>query len=55
MQNAIVWQDRRTQEYCDNLKKNNFENKIRNKTGLFIDPYNAGYSYEGTGDFRDYP
>ena len=24
-------------------------------TGLFIDPYNAGYSYEGTGDFRDYP
>ena len=37
--NAIVWQDRRTQEYCDNLKKNNFENKIRNKTGLFIDPY----------------
>ena len=37
--NAIVWQDRRTQEYCENLKKNNFENKIRNKTGLFIDPY----------------
>jgi len=37
--NAIVWQDRRTQQYCENLKKNNFENKIRNKTGLFIDPY----------------
>ena len=37
--NAIVWQDRRTEEYCENLKKNNFENKIRNKTGLFIDPY----------------
>ena len=37
--NAIVWQDRRTQQYCKNLKKNNFENKIRNKTGLFIDPY----------------
>ena len=37
--NAIVWQDRRTQEYCKNLKKNNFENKIRNRTGLFIDPY----------------
>ena len=37
--NAIVWQDRRTQQYCDSLKKNNFEKKIRNKTGLFIDPY----------------
>ena len=37
--NAIVWQDRRTQQYCQILKKNNFENKIRRKTGLFIDPY----------------
>ena len=37
--NAIVWQDRRTHEYCESLKKNNFENKVRNKTGLFIDPY----------------
>ncbi len=37
--NAIVWQDRRTKEYCKSLKKNNFENKIRKKTGLFIDPY----------------
>ena len=24
-------------------------------TGLFIEPYNAGFSYEGTGDFRGYP
>ena len=24
-------------------------------TGLFIDPYNAGYSYQGTVDFRDNP
>jgi len=24
-------------------------------TGLFIDPYNAGFSYQGTGDFRNYP
>ena len=37
--NAIVWQDRRTQKYCKNLKKNNFKKKIRKKTGLFIDPY----------------
>ena len=36
---AIVWQDRRTEKLCQNLKKNNFENKIRNKTGLFLDPY----------------
>ncbi len=37
--NAIVWQDRRTQELCNSLKKNKFEEKIRKKTGLFIDPY----------------
>ena len=37
--NAIVWQDRRTQKYCQQLKKNNYEINIRKKTGLFIDPY----------------
>ena len=37
--NAIVWQDRRTHQYCQNLKKNNYENILRKKTGLFIDPY----------------
>ena len=37
--NAIVWQDRRTQEYCKFLKNKNYENNIRKKTGLFIDPY----------------
>ncbi len=36
---AIVWQDRRTQDYCKLLKKKNYENSFRNKTGLFIDPY----------------
>ena len=35
--NAIVWQDRRTEEYCKKIKKK--ENLIRKKTGLFIDPY----------------
>ena len=35
--NAIVWQDRRTEEYCKKIK--NKENLIRKKTGLFIDPY----------------
>ena len=37
--NAIVWQDRRTYQYCQKLKKNNYENILRKKTGLFIDPY----------------
>jgi len=37
--NAIVWQDRRTQEYCKSLKTKNYENIFREKTGLFIDPY----------------
>ncbi len=30
--NAIVWQDRRTQDYCKLLKKKNYENLFRNKT-----------------------
>jgi len=37
--NAIVWQDRRTQKICENLKKRKLENLFRKKTGLFIDPY----------------
>ena len=37
--NAIVWQDRRTQKYCNLLKSKNYENNFRKKTGLFIDSY----------------
>ena len=37
--NAIVWQDRRTQQYCEKLKKRKYEKIFRKKTGLFIDPY----------------
>ena len=37
--NAIVWQDRRTHEYCKKLKKLKYENNFRKKTGLLIDPY----------------
>lgn len=37
--NAIVWQDRRTSEYCDTLKSEGLTDKIRNKTGLIIDAY----------------
>ena len=36
---AIVWQDRRTEPYCKNLRDNNKETLIFNKTGLLIDPY----------------
>jgi glycerol kinase len=37
--NAIVWQDRRTANYCDNLKKEGLIDTIRAKTGLIIDAY----------------
>lgn len=37
--NAIVWQDRRTSDYCDALKKEGWTDKIREKTGLVIDAY----------------
>ena len=37
--NAIVWQDRRTSEYCDHLKKEGLEDVILKKTGLIIDAY----------------
>jgi glycerol kinase len=37
--NAIVWQDRRMAEYCDQLKEQGLEEKIRAKTGLPIDSY----------------
>lgn len=37
--NAIVWQDRRTSEYCDHLKKEGYTQTIKAKTGLVIDAY----------------
>jgi len=37
--NAIVWQDRRTAERCDNLKAEGLESMISSKTGLLLDPY----------------
>ena len=37
--NAIVWQCRRTSEYCDSLKAKGLEDTIRQKTGLVIDAY----------------
>lgn len=40
--NAIVWQDRRTSEYCDSLKAQGLTDLIRSKTGLIIDAYFSG-------------
>lgn len=40
--NAIVWQDRRTSDYCQRLKSDGYFDRIRNKTGLVIDAYFSG-------------
>ncbi len=40
--NAIVWQDRRTAAYCDQLKKDGHAEKIQSKTGLVTDAYFSG-------------
>ena len=37
--NAIVWQDRRTADYTDQLKKDGKESIVKKKTGLLLDPY----------------
>lgn len=37
--NAIVWQDRRTADFCDQLKERGLEESVRAKTGLPIDSY----------------
>ena len=40
--NAIVWQDRRQEEFCKKLRKQNNETLIFNRTGLLIDSYFSG-------------
>jgi glycerol kinase len=40
--NAIVWQDRRTADFCDALKAKGLAQKIQEKTGLVIDAYFSG-------------
>jgi glycerol kinase len=40
--NAIVWQDRRTADYCETLRKQGVEQLIADKTGLILDPYFSG-------------
>ncbi|RQO77474.1 glycerol kinase [Aquitalea sp. FJL05] len=40
--NAIVWQDRRTAAFCDQLKERGLAESIRSKTGLPVDAYFSG-------------
>jgi glycerol kinase len=40
--NAIVWQDRRTAEICEQLRKDGLEPCFRERTGLLLDPYFSG-------------
>jgi glycerol kinase len=40
--NAIVWQDRRTADFCAQLKREGREARVRERTGLTLDPYFSG-------------
>ena len=40
--NAIVWQDRRTADFCSALKSERFEGTVTDRTGLLLDPYFSG-------------
>lgn len=55
--NAVVWQCKRSIQICERLKKDGFEDEVRNKTGLLIDPYFSGtkliWLYENVGEVRD--
>ncbi|MBC8257224.1 MAG: glycerol kinase, partial [Candidatus Marinimicrobia bacterium] len=51
--NAIVWQCRRTQEICTNLKQAGHENLFREKTGLVIDSYFSGTKIKWMLDHLD--
>lgn len=42
LHNAIVWQDRRTEPFCSELRKSKNAEQIKLKTGLPIDPYFSG-------------
>ena len=39
---AIVWQDRRTADFCEALQEKGYEDLVRERTGLRIDPYFSG-------------
>ena len=45
LNNAIVWQCRRTTDFCEHLKAAGYEQTVRRKTGLVIDPYFTASKY----------
>ena len=45
--NAIVWQDRRTADYCRKLKADGHEPSVTRKTGLLLDPYFSATKLNG--------
>lgn len=55
--NAIVWQCKRSVQICERLKKEEYEQIIKSKTGLLIDPYFSGskliWLYENIEKVRD--
>ncbi|MEI2396169.1 glycerol kinase GlpK [Paenibacillus phytohabitans] len=51
--NAIVWQCQRTAEVCQNLKDRGFEEKVRSKTGLLLDPYFSASKFKWIIDYID--
>lgn len=40
--NAVVWQSRQTEDICEDLKNKGYEDLVRRRTGLPIDPYFSG-------------
>ncbi|MEJ2540404.1 MAG: glycerol kinase GlpK [Gemmatimonadota bacterium] len=50
---AIVWQDRRTQTICRELREKGLEEEVRSRTGLLLDPYFTGTKL--TWLFREHP
>jgi len=55
--NAIVWQDRRTADYCEGLRNRGFEQDVIDKTGLRLDPYfsasKIGWILDNVANARD--
>ncbi len=45
LNNAIVWQCRRTTDFCEKLKSEGHENTIKRKSGLVLDPYFSGSKF----------
>ena len=45
LHNAVVWQCRRTADYCDALSREGFDEEIRNRTGLVCDAYFSGTKF----------